>query len=335
MLLIKQLGSHELGIRRSIPGKAGPYFLICKSWYHWFPPLSAMQENDCAPIRVSLEDYGEVVLPYVWHNSKRVHNQPNGRDEIRLYISGLKAIGANPQPNDLAVFKPLGASSGQAEHFRLQILKEGSLEHRKLSSSRHTSTNYWQTSEAADTAARPTANPLTFEGHTSVQAESPQVALDGKTTVDSNLLKFLARTPDEVVSSRTSDPTFRAIVLSAYENKCAISGEVIFAGKHINLEAAHIRPQAHDGLNLPSNGIALCRDLHWAFDKGAFTLDETGRISVHPEARCGLLATIHGKRPFVPSDAFYAPRQSFAQYHRERVYGLFTRSGTLAMPSDL
>lgn len=335
MLLVKQLQKQELGWSGDTPGQRGAYFLICKDWHRWFPPLSDTQENDCAPIRLSLSDGNEVVLPYVWHNSRIFRTQANGRDESRLYISGLKAMGADPQPGDLAVLRPQLADAKPTDQFELSIAKRGSPEHAKLLQHRGGSGNYWIVDQLSDATLSFETTIATGATAGSMQEIFPTGAPDEQVEVSSDLSRFLASTPDEVMSSRISDPTFRAIVLSAYENKCAISGQVIFAGKHLNLEAAHIRPQSHAGLNLPSNGIALCRDLHWAFDKGAFTLDDTGRIDVHPDARRDTLASIHGKRPFTPSDAFYAPRQSFAQYHREHVYGLFKRSGTLAMPSDL
>lgn len=48
----------------------------------------------------------------------------------------------------------------------------------------------------------------------------------------------------------------------------------------MNLEAAHIWPRSHKGLYLPSNGIALCRDMHWAFDKGMFTVDDNLTVNI-------------------------------------------------------
>lgn len=335
MLLVKELMKQELGWSGETPGQRGAYFLICKDWCRWFPPLSDTQENDCAPVRLSLRNGGEVVLPYVWHNSKHFRKQPNGRDESRLYISGLKAIGADPQRHDLAVFRPRGAEFGPTDHFDLWIAKRGSSEHAELLEHRARSENYWRIEKTSPATSLFVPSVGAREAVNSMQEIGPEETPDAPTEVASDLPGFLARTPDEVMSSRTSDPTFRALVLSAYGNKCAISRQAIFAGKHLNLEAAHIRPQSHDGLNLPSNGIALCRDLHWAFDKGAFTLDEHGHVDVHPDARRDMLASIHGTIPFRPSEAFYAPRQSFAQYHRENIYGLFKRSGTLAMPSDL
>ena len=51
----------------------------------------------------------------------------------------------------------------------------------------------------------------------------------------------------------------------------------------MNLEVAHIWPRSHQGLYLPSNGIALCRDMHCAFDKGMFTIDDNLKVIVHPD----------------------------------------------------
>ena len=49
------------------------------------------------------------------------------------------------------------------------------------------------------------------------------------------------------------------------------------------MEAAHIKPKSHGGLYLPNNGMALCRDLHWAFDKGFFTIDDDYDYVIVPD----------------------------------------------------
>lgn len=69
--------------------------------------------------------------------------------------------------------------------------------------------------------------------------------------------------------------------MTGYKQKCAITGNVIQYKSFMNLEAAHIWPRSHKGLYLPSNGIALCRDMHWAFDKGMFTIGDDFKVIVH------------------------------------------------------
>lgn len=67
------------------------------------------------------------------------------------------------------------------------------------------------------------------------------------------------------------------------------TGNVIQYKSFMNLEAAHIWPRSHKGLYLPSNGIALCRDMHWAFDKGMFTIGDDFKVIVHPDVESDYL----------------------------------------------
>ena len=77
--------------------------------------------------------------------------------------------------------------------------------------------------------------------------------------------------------------------------KKILTGNVIQYKSFMNLEAAHIWPRSHKGLYLPSNGIALCRDMHWAFDKGMFTIGDDFKIIVHPDVESDYLQQYNNK----------------------------------------
>jgi len=68
------------------------------------------------------------------------------------------------------------------------------------------------------------------------------------------------------MASLFNSVSFHDFVLMGYKHQCAVTRRVIRYRHYMNLEAAHIWPRSHDGLYLPCNGIALCRDMHWAFD---------------------------------------------------------------------
>jgi len=164
-----------------------------------------------------------------------------------------------------------------------------------------------------------------------LSAEPPVITEDcAVPTIGDDVFKRLSLAEDDALSSRTSDETFRFLVLNAYQMRCAFTSRAIRLGDGlVNLEAAHIKPRAHRGLNLTCNGIALCRDLHWAFDKGAFTLTEDMRAEVHPDVTDEFLRSIHGKQAFQPKAHYNLPRREFSEHHRYRVYGLFKLSGSL------
>jgi len=114
-----------------------------------------------------------------------------------------------------------------------------------------------------------------------------------------------------------------------YETLCAVTGTVIRYESFFNLEAAHIKPKSHGGLFLPNNGIALCRDMHWAFDKGFFTLSMNNTVIVHPNINSEWLRSFDGKSIRVPKDPFFRPSIENIEYHSRNVYGLFLTSGRL------
>lgn len=108
---------------------------------------------------------------------------------------------------------------------------------------------------------------------------------------------------DEMASLFNS-VSFRDFVMTGYKQKCAITGNVIQYKSFMNLEAAHIWPRSHKGLYLPSNGIALCRDMHWAFDKGMFTIGDDFKVIVHPDVESDYLQQYNNKSLYIPENAF-------------------------------
>ena len=79
-----------------------------------------------------------------------------------------------------------------------------------------------------------------------------------------------------VISTRKAlrDANFKARVLTAYSNACAMCGLQLRL-----LDAAHILPAAHpDSTDETCNGVALCSLHHRAYDRGLVTFDSGYRI---------------------------------------------------------
>lgn len=352
MYLIKITGSQELGWRRGEAGKAGPYLLVTKEWIEHLPPLSPTVFNDSAPITLNFSGR-MAVIPYVWHNAKYAEEERRRRgytrehNDHRIYIAGLGENSISlPNPEDAIVLRPT-ADAGLRDRFDAWIVRKGTPAYSAILTTRSTSGNYWivndsvgdalgitspraaiaegETAANATVASPPAAQPAIAQPELFVPAEYGPVPAIGE-----GVFERLSLAEDEALSSRTSDETFRFLVLNAYQMRCAFTDRVIRLGNgFVNLEAAHIKPKSHRGLNLTCNGIALCRDLHWAFDKGAFTLTEDMRAEVHPEVTDDFLRSIHGKQAFRPKAVYNVPRPEFFQHHRVRVYGLFKLSGSL------
>lgn len=84
-----------------------------------------------------------------------------------------------------------------------------------------------------------------------------------------------------LVAHRVGQRAFKALVLAAYERRCAITGARIKP----TLEAAHIRPVSDGGENRVDNGLLLRSDVHTLFDTGYLGVDPKRRLHVSPALR--------------------------------------------------
>lgn len=74
---------------------------------------------------------------------------------------------------------------------------------------------------------------------------------------------------------------FRLTIVPLYRYTCALCGMKAITPSGLTLvEAAHIHQFAKSKNNDPDNGLALCRNHHWAFDAGLWSIDESSRVVV-------------------------------------------------------
>jgi putative restriction endonuclease len=82
------------------------------------------------------------------------------------------------------------------------------------------------------------------------------------------------RSPEEA-RKQGRESRFRLDVVAAYDYTCALTGyrvATISAGSIV--DAAHIHQFADSRNNDPRNGLALCKNAHWLFDNGLWTLSD-------------------------------------------------------------
>lgn len=329
VVYIHKTNSQELGYRSGLPHKAGRYFYVSKGALDFFPPLSEVVLNDHVLIDVAPPFNEQVVLSnFVYHNDKK--SADGSRDEYRLYLNNA----IDPErdyfkPDDIVVFvkvwvTDISSETGKSFVYKLLRYQEGQREYDKLNN----------LLKAADSR----------KGSHAIVRMEELVFLDGLRRI-----KFGKKIiPDEVIEDALNEPTihevspeaettrimrsrsFRDLVLYFYEYKCAITGKklVIDHESFINLEAAHICARAAGGGSHPSNGMALERNLHWAFDKGFFTIKDDYSIDIHPKAmRIPYLAEKQGMVMETPADPRSKPALESLQWHRENVFGLFLKGG--------
>ncbi len=122
-------------------------------------------------------------------------------------------------------------------------------------------------------------------------------------------------------TARVGQNFFRAAVLSAYDQKCCITGLSIPR----LLVASHIVPWSHDPANRvnPRNGLSLSALHDRAFDAGLLTINENMTIRVSPaysedEFFSGTVAAYHGQPIRLPEK--FSPDPNFLAYHREQIF---------------
>jgi putative restriction endonuclease len=103
---------------------------------------------------------------------------------------------------------------------------------------------------------------------------------------DANVIDITKRYNERLVRVRHHQPLFRSAVIHAYARRCAVC-RLPFAEL---LDAAHIKADSDDGAARVSNGLALCKIHHGAFD--------TNIIGISPDyvvhVRESVLATFDG-----------------------------------------
>lgn len=152
-------------------------------------------------------------------------------------------------------------------------------------------------------------------------AEQAFSATSLSNTIDISSNLTTSRTAE--VTVRIGQQFFRNAVLSAYNQRCCISG---LANPKL-LVASHIVPWSHDDANRlnPHNGLALSALHDKAFDVGLITVDEDYRVVVSSQASDAqdpffntAIASFHGK-PIALPEKFY-PAAQFLAFHREHIF---------------
>ena len=122
-------------------------------------------------------------------------------------------------------------------------------------------------------------------------------------------------------ATRVGQNFFRAAVLSAYNQRCCITGLAIPR----LLVASHIVPWSHDAVNRvnPKNGLLLSALHDRAFDTGLLTINDdfTVRVSrAYPgdDFFNSAVAGYDGNRIHLPEK--FRPAREFLAYHRENIF---------------
>lgn len=173
--------------------------------------------------------------------------------------------------------------------------------------------------------------------------KSIDVTTDNSTAIDALKREMLEETPAEYgnrmknlkkrlnaetyeIEVYSREAVFRREVVRIYDDRCCIFGARVSAPYSFSMvDACHIVPFYKTFNNHPTNGIALCPNLHRAFDKGAISVDADYRVLVSQtfvenEASVYSLKALVGKQLELPKDRDYFPDLEAFEWHRGNIF---------------
>lgn len=119
---------------------------------------------------------------------------------------------------------------------------------------------------------------------------------------------------------------FKRYIPQLYQDTCAMTGmQLRSTYNHNFIDACHIVPFSISHDDKVTNGLALCPNLHRAFDRGLVSVDQDYRILVskhvrelgeHPYS----LKKLEGTKLILPKSEQYHPLQENLAWHRREVF---------------
>lgn len=131
----------------------------------------------------------------------------------------------------------------------------------------------------------------------------------------------------DVAQERGRDARFRLNVVAAYNYTCALTGyRVMTISVDTIVDAAHIHQFAQSRNDDPQNGITLCKNAHWMFDNGLWTVADDFTVIVaidhftEEAPNQKKLSEYHGQRIRLPADESLHPDAAHLAWHRKHKF---------------
>ncbi len=150
-----------------------------------------------------------------------------------------------------------------------------------------------------------------------------KILKDSSEVYRQEIQKLLEQKNEEEIFLRRS--LFRREIPKIYNNTCCISGMRIDATVNVSMiDACHIIPFRECYDDTVTNGIALCPNLHRAFDRGLIGIDENYRVIVSKFFKevenIYSIKCFEGKEINLPKLTSYYPLKENFWWHRNNVY---------------
>lgn len=144
-------------------------------------------------------------------------------------------------------------------------------------------------------------------------------------SVDAPLDEGRTTSADEPLFKAVREARFRLNVVPAYNYTCALTGyRVTTIDRGSIVDAAHIEQFNTSRNNDLRNGLALCKNAHWAFDAGLWSIDDEYRVLVAEDAfeeeapHQTPLTQFAGRRLALPANPEHWPEPRYLAAHRRR-----------------
>jgi len=135
--------------------------------------------------------------------------------------------------------------------------------------------------------------------------------------------KLLQQNDEEEIFIRGS--IFKREIPKIYNYTCCISGMKISATSSVSMvDACHIIPFSYSFDDTITNGIALCPNLHRAFDRGLIAIDSNYKVRVsgifHEETSNYSIKSFDGQRILLPLDKDFFPFAENFDWHLKNIF---------------
>jgi putative restriction endonuclease len=181
---------------------------------------------------------------------------------------------------------------------------------------------------ASDTAFRDQARRILITSYFQPEERLALYALVGMPVPsDEEVERDLSAAGTEDAQERGRDARFRLNVVAAYSYTCALTGyRLMTLSSGTIVDGAHIHQFARSRNNETQNGLALCKNAHWLFDNGLWTIADDYTIVVasdhfaedSPDQKG--LGEYQGEKIRLPGDTRLWPSAAHLAWHRKHKF---------------
>jgi putative restriction endonuclease len=137
------------------------------------------------------------------------------------------------------------------------------------------------------------------------------------------IIDLLEQKDEEEIYLRGS--LFKREIPKIYNNTCCISGMRIDSEISVSMiDACHVVPFSKSFNDTISNGIALCPNLHRAYDRGLISIDQNYKVVVSKNFKeldsIYSIKKFDGQKILLPRDERYYPLRSNIEWHKKNVF---------------